>query len=104
MKKFILSLLIWEIIGLFIFSFIMPFNFHNKEPHNINVTYSNGLTQNLYINIPPEVDCVIKKYNNDTKLIIKSYGYTVWGYKSNIVNIEAEIPSVNHVNFIKKLN
>ena len=104
MKKFFVSFLIWETIGLFIFSFIIPVKYSEKTTYNINITNTYGITQNIYLNLPKTFDYVIRDYNNDYKLIIKSYGYTIWGYKSHICNIEAEIPSIKNVNFVKMLN
>lgn len=103
MKKFIVSLLIWETIGLFIFSFFIPVKYSEKATYNINITNTYGITQNICLSLPKTFDYVIKEYNNNYKLIIKSYGYTIWGYESGIYNIEAEIPSVKNVNFVNKL-
>lgn len=91
------------LIGLFMFSLIIPIKRVSPMCTFIfNVTYVNGDTRNIALELPSEMDYYICSNRGSYSLYITSKGKTIWGYKTFLPLAEYNISGILYVNSITK--
>lgn len=91
------------LIGLFMFSLIIPIK--RLSPTNtyiFNVTYVNGSTRNIVLELPSDFNYMIEDNRGSYSLNLTSPGKTVWCYKSIFPLCEGSVSGVLYVNSITK--
>lgn len=92
------------LIGLFIVSFIFPIrkNSSTTNTYVFNVTYVNGDTRNVMLELPSDIEYQLTSDRGSYYLHITSTGKTIWGYKSIVGISECSVSGVLYVNSITK--
>lgn len=91
------------LIGLFMFSLVIPIKRVSPMCTFIfNVTYVNGDTRNIALELPSDFSYAINSSRGSYSLDFTSPGKTLWGYKSIFPLCEGSISGILYVNSITK--
>lgn len=92
------------LIGLLICSFIFPIKRKNSSTNTyvFNVTYVNGDTRNVILELPSDIEYQLTSDRGSYYLSITSPGKTICGYKSISDITECSVSGILYVNSITK--
>lgn len=98
MVKFFIKVAVCLIL---LFSLVVPVKRSNSlSTYVLNVTYVNGTTRNIILELPKNSSYYIDTYRGSYSLRITSKGNTIWGYKSIFPFAEGNIPGILYINSI----
>lgn len=88
---------------LLLFSLIIPVKRSDSlSTYVLNVTYVNGNTRNIALELPSNFKYGISSSRGSYSLNLTSTGKTIWGYKSIFPLCEGSVSGILYVNSITK--